>query len=760
MCRADGLIDPGSIPGVGMSPDLIRSAASTLATASTGVSQHGASAVASWQTMSTVYQAPESEALLAVMAPVGQETTALADGFTKVAKALKDFADTVEPIVVTLKDLQTQAVAFVALAEQGYDLPAVGDQPTTQLTDYGSVQTSPGGMYSSPAHHVEWTDYPPYNQRNDELIKAVAVQATALDEAQADCVNAIAAADPTRASCAVPVQGTDFTAAAVAGTALPFGQMASGRQTCVGSFLGGAGDAVTSMAEGLGSLISYNPETSAWGDWGHAGASALGVVEGLGALIAPTPIFQMLADDSSGVTPGWMRDFSRSTVDKQRQMVEGFVGSGEQWESDPARAAGSLFVNVGSLLIPVGGEVAAGAKVVSVGARVASVGGRVAEAADAASVAGRVAGAGARATVAAGTGLVRVGDLLTQAMAKADAVGHAATAPVMNALRDAVGRVPLVRVVVEHAVTPEGFRVPAGLRVEVEGRVRSQIADAAGHGVLERGTVEAPAGSGHAPGVGRAAGADAVRGVEQHGADARGGAEERATSESTPEEVRHHAGDAHASHSDQIGRHDRGGVTGDPSRGSDGIHSREATSVAHPLPSEPLDYFEDDYWRSLSPQEIHDLPVVRDGSHLRPDRSLEPSTWYQAGEHEYLYRTNEHGHIDRVIIQDLQLKTHEGRLPHQRNPVGKLQGDHAGHLAADAAGGSPKLDNIVAMSQKNNLVEYARLERKLLGRKAAHPDERIFLDIRLDPDPLTGRSPRFEVEYKINGRIYRSNFKQ
>ncbi|MBF4624023.1 DNA/RNA non-specific endonuclease [Clavibacter sp. VKM Ac-2872] len=145
---------------------------------------------------------------------------------------------------------------------------------------------------------------------------------------------------------------------------------------------------------------------------------------------------------------------------------------------------------------------------------------------------------------------------------------------------------------------------------------------------------------------------------------------------------------------------------------------------------------------------------------MRPDRSLEPSTWYQAGEHEYLYRTNEHGHIDRVIIQDLQLKIHEGRLPHQRNPLGKLQGDHAGHLAADAAGGSPKLDNIVAMSQKNNLVQYARLERKLLGRKAAHPDERIFLDIRLDPDPLTGRSPRFEVEYKINGRIYRSNFKQ
>ncbi|WP_206601317.1 hypothetical protein, partial [Clavibacter michiganensis] len=90
--------------------------------------------------------------------------------------------------------------------------------------------------------------------------------------------------------------------------------------------------------------MSYNPETGAWGDWGHAGASALGVVEGLGALIAPTPLFQMMADDSGGVTPGWLRDFSRSTLGKQRQMVEGFVGSGELWDADPARAAGSLFV--------------------------------------------------------------------------------------------------------------------------------------------------------------------------------------------------------------------------------------------------------------------------------------------------------------------------------------------------------------------------------------------------------------------------------
>ncbi len=502
--RADGLIDPDGIPGVDMAPELIRSAAWTLASASAGVSQHGATAVTKWQTMSTVYEAPESEALLAVMGPVGQETTALADGFTKVGKALTDFADTVAPIVAKLVELKAEAVAFVAQAEQGYDMPAIGPQPTTQLTDYGSVQSSPGGMYSAPAHHVEWTEYAPYSQRNDKLIMAVATLATALDEAQADCVNKIAAAHPPANSCPQTVHGTDFTTAAKEGKPLPFGQTAAGRPNCVTSFGGGVGDAAKGMVEGLGSLVSYNPETRQWGDWDHAGKAALGVVEGLGSLIAPTPLFQVLADDSSGVTPGWMRDFSKSTLDKQQQMVDGFVGSKEQWETDPARAAGSLFVNVGSLFIPGAGEVAAGAKVVSVGARVASVGGRVAEAADAASIAGRVVGAGARASVVAGSGLVRVGDLMTQVAARADALGHAATAPVMNALRDAVDRVPHVEVAVRHVVTPDGYRIPT-LHVEVGDSARTRAmsnaadaGDAASHRA-EPGTVQdGHGGVGHA----------------------------------------------------------------------------------------------------------------------------------------------------------------------------------------------------------------------------------------------------------------------
>ncbi|MBF4624019.1 DNA/RNA non-specific endonuclease [Clavibacter sp. VKM Ac-2872] len=159
----------------------------------------------------------------------------------------------------------------------------------------------------------------------------------------------------------------------------------------------------------------------------------------------------------------------------------------------------------------------------------------------------------------------------------------------------------------------------------------------------------------------------------------------------------------------------------------------------------------DDYWRPLSHEEIQDLPVVRDGSHLNANGSLRPNIWYQTGEHEYLYRTNEHGHIDRVIAENLQLKLHTGRLRHIRRTLGKLFGDHAGHLVADWFGGSSKLDNVVSQLARINKHEYARLERQWASALKGDPPGRVSLDMRIDTDSTTGRPAMFRIEYIING---------
>ena len=151
---------------------------------------------------------------------------------------------------------------------------------------------------------------------------------------------------------------------------------------------------------------------------------------------------------------------------------------------------------------------------------------------------------------------------------------------------------------------------------------------------------------------------------------------------------------------------------------------------------------------------IGDQPVLRDGSHLRPDGSMQPNVWYKAGEHEYYYHTDEHGYIDRWVTDDLQLKTHEGRLPHDPNTPGKLPGDHAGHLAADMFGGSPNLDNLVSQLSDVNLSKYRKLENVWAGALKADPPVRVTVDVRITTDPLTGRPRSFKIESRVGDERY------
>ncbi|MFT2713329.1 DNA/RNA non-specific endonuclease [Clavibacter sp. Sh2126] len=168
----------------------------------------------------------------------------------------------------------------------------------------------------------------------------------------------------------------------------------------------------------------------------------------------------------------------------------------------------------------------------------------------------------------------------------------------------------------------------------------------------------------------------------------------------------------------------------------------------------------DDYWRPLSHEEIQDLPVVRDGTHLDANGNLRPNIWYQTGEHDYLYRTDEHGHIHRVIAENLQLKMHIGRLRHIRRTLGKLFGDHAGHVIADWFGGSPRLDNVVSQLPKINQHEIGSLERLWARVLKADPPGHVSLDIRIDTDPSTGRPTRFAVKHVIDGQEELAYFHQ
>lgn len=137
-----------------------------------------------------------------------------------------------------------------------------------------------------------------------------------------------------------------------------------------------------------------------------------------------------------------------------------------------------------------------------------------------------------------------------------------------------------------------------------------------------------------------------------------------------------------------------------------------------------------------------------DGSHLI-DGKLKPNTKYKSGEHGYSYETNSNGVIEHASTDNLQLKTHEGRLPHNPDTPDKLQGDHAGRLFGDRFGGSGELDNLVSQAQNVNLSSYKNLENT--WAKAVNQGEKVAVDIRINYNSSSLRPISFDVNYTMDG---------
>ena len=142
--------------------------------------------------------------------------------------------------------------------------------------------------------------------------------------------------------------------------------------------------------------------------------------------------------------------------------------------------------------------------------------------------------------------------------------------------------------------------------------------------------------------------------------------------------------------------------------------------------------------------------ILTDGSHM-DGKVPKPNVVYEAGEHRYLYRTDEVGRIDRAYAEDLQLKLHEDRLRHNSNTLDKEIGDHAGHIFGDLFGGSPELDNLVSQAKDVNLKEYRRIERDWADALKSNPPKKVEVDIKINYEGSSMRPSSFEVKYKIDG---------
>lgn len=134
---------------------------------------------------------------------------------------------------------------------------------------------------------------------------------------------------------------------------------------------------------------------------------------------------------------------------------------------------------------------------------------------------------------------------------------------------------------------------------------------------------------------------------------------------------------------------------------------------------------------------------------------LKPDIRYKTGEHDYFYETDSSGRIVKFETENLQLTTRTDRLSHSKNTPGKVKGqDHAGHLAGDRFGGSPKIDNLVSQLSEVNLKLYKKIEYKWAAALKEIPPKTVTVDIDIIYSGNNVRPEKFIVKYTVDGESF------
>lgn len=89
---------------------------------------------------------------------------------------------------------------------------------------------------------------------------------------------------------------------------------------------------------------------------------------------------------------------------------------------------------------------------------------------------------------------------------------------------------------------------------------------------------------------------------------------------------------------------------------------------------------------------------------------------------------------------------------HSKNTPGKVKGqDHAGHLAGDRFGGSPKLDNLVSQLSDVNLKQYKKIEEEWARALKETPPKKVTVDVEIVYAGNDLRPEKLLVNYTIDG---------
>jgi hypothetical protein len=100
-------------------------------------------------------------------------------------------------------------------------------------------------------------------------------------------------------------------------------------------------------------------------------------------------------------------------------------------------------------------------------------------------------------------------------------------------------------------------------------------------------------------------------------------------------------------------------------------------------------------------------------------------------------------------------------LSHSKNTPGKEKvQDHAGHLAGDRFGGSPKIDNLVSQLSDVNLKKYKKVKDKWAAALKETPPKKVTVDVAINYSGNDMCPDKFIVNYTNDGKPGSAKFKK
>lgn len=313
---SDDLINPAGIPQFTGNLETLETDAAALVTQAGHFRSSGASVNTEFHGLSAFYKAPEAEQLFATTVPVATKADAFARDLEKVASALRDYGGEVRPIVARLQSLTLASWTFVQSIEDDGD----------------------------------WREDKKKVQHNNDLWHDVNATLDAFWAAERSCYAAITALvggaplipdDGTHQQNMYGYRAEDLDHA----EETPWGSTTDRDYSGwawvahqVKSYVwdGFVIDGLWATIKGLGTLVGKD----GWDAAGKAWTGLAKLATGLAIIITPVvgTFFMAIPEDK---LPGWVSDSRKALKETGKALI-----AYDQWDKNPARAAGAVTFNV------------------------------------------------------------------------------------------------------------------------------------------------------------------------------------------------------------------------------------------------------------------------------------------------------------------------------------------------------------------------------------------------------------------------------